>query len=60
MTKDFESRLLACGSLDTNQYRYVVRVRRDHLSQCREIWRLPISFLSMADASSFWQYVKSV
>lgn len=60
MTKQFIQKVLSLGSVDTRDYRYIVKECYNANEQWREIYRLPIKELDTTEAINGWEKVAEI
>ena len=60
MTKQFIQKILSLGSVDTRDYRYIVKECYNANEQWREIYRLPIKDLDTTEAINGWEKVVEI
>lgn len=60
MTKQFIQKVLAMGSVDTRNYRYIVKHCYNHDEQWAEIRRLPLESLDTTAAIDGWETVAEI
>lgn len=60
MTKQFIQKVLHFGSVDTRDYRYIVKECHNCDKQWREIYRLPLKELDTTASITEWEKVAEI